>query len=150
DQATRNLRHRPHHPPHHRVALPHPTPRPDRIDSRRCRMTTTLDLLTALGTHLASFELPAIASVHVTTYTPGAQVVVQLPCQGPTAIAAGLLAWADTLTEITAQAWRVPEGDSVHLTVTGHLPEGTQVQVYGALPVTDLRLSAGLEPGDTT
>jgi hypothetical protein len=28
-------------------------------------MTTTGDLLTAICTHLAAFELPAIASVHV-------------------------------------------------------------------------------------
>jgi FtsP/CotA-like multicopper oxidase with cupredoxin domain len=112
-------------------------------------MTSTTDLLAAISAHLTEFELPSIASVHVGAYLPGPQVAVQLSCHQPSAIAAGLLAWADTLTEITAETWRVPQGDSVHLSVTGRLPSGTQVQVYGALRVTDLSLGAGLEPGAT-
>jgi hypothetical protein len=113
-------------------------------------MTSTIDLLAALGAHLTEFELPAIASVHLSGSISGPPVTVQLSCGAPAAIAAGLLAWADTLTEITAEAWWVPRGDSVHLSVTGRLPGGTQVQVYGALRVTDLALGAGLEPGTTT
>jgi FtsP/CotA-like multicopper oxidase with cupredoxin domain len=113
-------------------------------------MTSTIDLLAVLGAHLAAFELPAIASVHLAGYTSGPEATVQLCGRAPAAIAAGLLAWADTLTEITAQAWRVPRGDTVHLSVTGRLPSGTQVLVYGGLRVTDLRLGAGLEPGATT
>ena len=112
--------------------------------------TNTTELLAALGTHLAEFELPAIASVHLCGYTSGAPVTVQLSCGAPAAIAAGLLAWADTLTEITAEAWRVPQHHSVHLSVIGRLPGGTSVQVYGALRVTDLSLGAGLEPNATT
>jgi hypothetical protein len=99
--------------------------------------TNTVDLLAAIGAHLAEFELPAIASVHVAPYVPGPPVTVQLPCSAPATIAAGLLAWADTLTEITTEAWRAPHGDSVHLSVTGRLPSGTQLQVYAALRLTD-------------
>jgi FtsP/CotA-like multicopper oxidase with cupredoxin domain len=113
-------------------------------------MTSTIELLTALGAHLTAFELPTIASVHLSDYNSGPPVTVQLSGRAPSAIAAGLLAWADTLTEITAQAWRVPQGDTVHLSVTGRLPGGTQVLVYGGLRVTDLSLGAGLEPGATT
>jgi hypothetical protein len=80
----------------------------------------------------------------------GVAVTVQLSSREPSAITTGLLAWADTLIEITAEAWRGPRGDSVHLSVTGRLPGGTQVQVYSALSVTDLSLGAGLEPGPTT
>jgi hypothetical protein len=81
----------------------------------------------------------------------GPQASVQLAHHGqPQAIAAGLLAWADTLTEISAQAWRVPRGDCVHLSITGRLPCGTEVLIYDAVPVTDLRLGADLAPGART
>jgi len=113
-------------------------------------ISTPVDLLAAISTHLGAFELPTIASVHVSASLSGAQIAVQLSSSGPATLAQGLLAWADTLTEITAGVWQVPRGDSVHLTVTGHLSEGIRVQVYGALAVTDLRLGAGLEPGTTT
>jgi hypothetical protein len=112
--------------------------------------TTTVDVLTAISIHLKEFELPAIASVHITTYTTGAPVTIQLPGREPAAITTGLLAWADTLTEITVEAWRIPEGDAVHLSVTGLLPGGATVRVYGGLHVSDLSMGAGLEPGATT
>jgi hypothetical protein len=58
-------------------------------------MTSTVELLAALGTHLAEFELPPIASVHLSLYLSGPPVTVQLSSREPAAIAAGLLAWAD-------------------------------------------------------
>jgi hypothetical protein len=111
--------------------------------------TTSVDLLAAIGAHLAEFELPAIASIHIDASPPGAPVTVQLHHRGPAALAPGLLAWADTLTEITTEAWRVPEGDSVHLSVTGLLPDGTTVQVYGGMRVTN-GIGADLAPNATT
>jgi hypothetical protein len=113
-------------------------------------MTSMVDLLTAIHTHLTEFELPAIASVHVATYTSGPQVTVQLTGRAPSAIATGLLAWADTLTEVTAQVWRVPQGDSVHLSVTGLLPGGAAVLVYGGLAATPRVLGADLSPDAAT
>jgi hypothetical protein len=110
----------------------------------------TVDLLAALGAHLAAFELPPIASVEVLTSPLGAPITVQLSCHGPATLAQGLLAWADTITEVTTHAWRVPRGDSLHLSVTGQLPGGVPVEVYGALPITTLSLGADLEPGATT
>ena len=71
-------------------------------------MTTTVDLLAAGCAHLAEFELPAIASVHVSAALSAPQVTVQLACHELSAIAQGLLAWADTLTQVTAQTW--PDG----------------------------------------
>lgn len=113
-------------------------------------MTTTVDLLAAVCAHLAEFELPAIASVHAAASLSAPQVTVQLACHDPSAIAQALLAWADTLTEVTAQAWRVPQGDSVHLSVTGLLPGGASILVYGGLWATHRGLGADLAANTTT
>ena len=113
-------------------------------------MTPPVELLAAIHTHLTEFELPPIASVNVASSTSPPQVSVQLACQEPPAIAAALLAWADTLTQVTAHAWRVPRGDSVHLSVTGLLPHGVSVLVYGGLWDTHHPLGADLPPGVST
>jgi hypothetical protein len=112
--------------------------------------TTVIDLLDALRTHLDEFDVPAPWSVHLTTYAGGAQVSLQLATHHLPEIARGLLAWADTLTETTAEAWRVPRGDSLHLSVTGRLSEGIPVQVYGSLPFTPRGIGADLAPGAST
>lgn len=118
-------------------------------------MTTTptaiLDQLAAIHTHLTDFELPAVASVHVAASTAAQQQVsVQLACPEPSELAHGLLAWADTLTQVTARAWRVPQGDSVQLSVTGLLPHGVSVEVYGGLWEAYHGPGADLPPGATT
>jgi hypothetical protein len=114
-------------------------------------MNSTVDLLDAMSTHLAAFELPAFASVHVATPIPGEEgITVQLGGHDLTEIAAALLAWADTLTAVTAQAWRVPSGHSVHLSVTGQLTRGARIRVYGATPFTGCGIGADLAPDATT
>jgi hypothetical protein len=113
-------------------------------------MTTTVDLCAALCTHLAALELPAIASVHVSDAMSAPRMTVQLACHEHSAIAQGLLIWADTLTEVTAEVWRVPRGDSVHLSVTGLLPGGASVLVYGGQWGTPRGLSGDLPPDATT
>jgi hypothetical protein len=113
-------------------------------------MTTTADLLAAVCAHLAAFELPAIASVHAAASLSAPQVTVQLTYHDPSAIAQALLAWADTLTQVTAQAWRAPQGDSVHLSVTGLLPDGASVLIYGGLPATHCALGTDLAPDAPT
>jgi hypothetical protein len=112
-------------------------------------MTTTVDLLATIAAHLAEFELPATASVHLTEAMPGPQVTVQLSCRTPSAIAEGLLAWADTLTDVSAEAWRVSWSDSVHLSITGRLPGGIAVLVYGGLAATRCALGTDLAPDAT-
>jgi hypothetical protein len=112
--------------------------------------TTTIDLLEALGTHLRDFELPPACSAHLTTYSGGPQVSLQLATRHLPEIACGLLAWADTLTHVTTEAWRVSCGDSLHLSVIGQLPEGIEVQVYGSLPFTEHGIGADLAPGAST
>jgi hypothetical protein len=99
--------------------------------------TTVIDLLDALRAHLSSCDLPAPCAVNVTTFSGGPSVSMQIACRTSPETTAGLLAWADTLTGITAEAWRVPTGDSVHLSVTGHLPDGVSLRIYGAVPYTE-------------
>ncbi|MGH3827252.1 MAG: hypothetical protein ACRDQX_08775 [Pseudonocardiaceae bacterium] len=98
--------------------------------------TTMLDLLDALRTHLAEFELPESYSVHVITASGQPRVTMQLAAHQPSQIATGLLTWAGTLSHVTAEAWREPSGDAVHLSVTGRLAGSVTVRVYGALPFT--------------
>jgi hypothetical protein len=109
-------------------------------------VTTTVDLLAAIGAHLAEFGLPPIASVLVTAAISAPYVSVQLASHDPAAMARGLLAWADTLIQVTAQARRVPRGESVHLSVTGLFPDGASVLVYGAMAVPEHGLGADLAP----
>ncbi|MGH3629206.1 MAG: hypothetical protein ACRDRL_17430 [Sciscionella sp.] len=113
--------------------------------------TTATDLLDAIRTHLATFKLPAeLASVTVTASRCTPQISVQLAHPDGPEIACALLAWADTLTGVTAHTWRVPDGHSVHLSVTGRLPDGLAVQVYGGLPHTPHGPGGDLAPGTTT
>ncbi len=74
----------------------------------------------------------------------------QLACHHPPQIATGLLAWADTLTEVTIEAWRVPSGDTVHLSVIGRLPGGVSIRVYGGVPFTERGIGADLAPDAST
>jgi hypothetical protein len=111
-------------------------------------MTTTVALLDSLRAHLTEFELPELCSVHVTQYGPN--VTAQLACHTPPQVAGALLIWADTLTAITTEVWRVPGGDSVHLSVVGQLSGGVLVRVYGGVPFTEYGFGADLAPNTNT
>lgn len=115
-------------------------------------MSTHADHLAVLDTlfeHLTAFELPhEIVATEVRQELVGHRVIVQLGAQVLPDLAVALLAWADTLTGVTAQAWRTPSGDSVHLTVTGRLADGSPVKVYSGLPHEVQVFGPYLEPGD--
>jgi hypothetical protein len=113
-------------------------------------MTTTVDLLDSLRPHLAVSELPDLCSVHVTRSLSGPNVTVQLAWHTPPQIASGLLAWADTLTDVTVEAWRVPSGNSVHLSVIGCRPGEVCIRVYGGVPCTLHGLGCDLPPDAST
>ena len=100
-------------------------------------MTTVAVVLDCLRTHLAEFELPPLSSVHVTKYEPN--VTAQLACHTPAQIASALLAWADTITTITTEVWRVPRGDTVHLSVLGSSPTvlGSRSMAWCPSPSTE-------------
>ena len=106
---------------------------------------STVDLLDAIHTHLPSSSCPR--SPRCTwPLRPGED---GSPCNSgattsPTS--PSLLAWADTLTAVTAQAGG-PPGHSVHLSVTGSDPR-RPIRVYGAMPSP--ALGADLAPDATT
>jgi len=109
-------------------------------------MNVAVDLLDSVRTHLVDFELPALWSIDITTSATGPRVNVQLATHQRPGIAGGLLTWADTLGEVTAEAWRVPGGESVHLSVIGRLSDGATVRVYGGVPFTGLNVGVELAP----
>jgi hypothetical protein len=112
---------------------------------------TTIEVLEATGAHLRAFELPTPWSVTIHPhYTGEAHVEIQLPRRDAPELASALLAWADTLTAVTAEAWRIPDGASVHLSITGHLPSSASMRVYGDLPHTEHGLGGDLDPDTTT
>jgi hypothetical protein len=109
-------------------------------------MTTTTALLNAIRAHLADFELPELYSINITKSLSGPSVTAQLACHTLPQIAGALLAWADTLTSPAIEAWRVPSGTEVHLSVIGRLPGGTRVAVYGGVAFTAHGIGKDLAP----
>jgi hypothetical protein len=109
-------------------------------------MTTAIELLDSIRAHLATFELPDLWSVHVVASFSGPNVTVQLARRDAPEIAGALLAWAETLTGVTAEAWRVPHGDTVHLSVIGQLPGGVLIRVHGGMPFTESGIGGNLAP----
>jgi len=108
---------------------------------------TTVDLLTAIRDHLAEFELPEPFTVDV-EHQPAhgyEHVCVHLDAKRSLpAVAAVLLAWADTITAVTVSVWCPPHGETLHITVHGRLAEGITIRVYGCVSstATSLDMSA--------
>jgi hypothetical protein len=88
--------------------------------------------LNAIHDHLVTFDLPEPWRLAVTAdcLSGREHVSVQLRSRSLPHVAVVLLAWADTLTELSAEAWRTPDGSSVHLAVCGQLADGTTVRVF--------------------
>ena len=95
-------------------------------------MNPLMTFLDSIRDHLDLYVLPPVAAVEVTAGTR--PVSVQLWALDLPGIAGGLLAWAATLDDVTASLWRVKGGSSVHLSVTGRMPSGVPVRVYGGVP----------------
>ena len=117
-------------------------------------MTTTTGVTfaqaaTILATHLADHPLPEPVILTVTTRWRHSEVAAQLRPNTVPDVAGELLAWIDTLTTVSATAWRPPEGERVHLSVTSILtgPAGVvTLEVYGSAeddPVRFADLRAG-------
>lgn len=108
-------------------------------------------LMHHVGQHLTAVGLPEPASVQVTaSRLHGLSVAVQLHALDLVEIAVGLLAWADTLTEITLTVWRpASTPDNCHLQLTGHLATAdgpVPVLVYSGTEHAEL--TALVDPGD--
>jgi hypothetical protein len=87
--------------------------------------------LRAVADHLDRHDLPIPVGINVSVY--GRTVTVQLQETGLCLVSDALLAWARTLADVAAEAWRPPSGHSVHLSVAGRLPSGQLVHVYDAV-----------------
>lgn len=61
-----------------------------------------------------------------------------------------IAAWADTLSEVTAEAWRIPSGESVHPSVIGRFSDGATVRVYGGGPSPDSTPVSNWHPTSTS
>ena len=110
-------------------------------------MTPSRDLLDAIRTHLDAFELPPPWSIYLASYSDRPAACVTLGIREPSLIAFGLLAWADSLADVTAQTWRPPSGDTVHLSITGQLSDGVVIRVSGHLRFTRRGIGGDLTPG---
>jgi hypothetical protein len=103
-----------------------------------------------LTSHLADHALPEPFSLEVISRAHHSHLTVQVRSMTVPEIASEVLAWADTLTTITVQAWRPPTGDRVHLSMTSTLngPAGTvELTVFGGAD-HDPVLVGDLAPGE--
>lgn len=103
-------------------------------------MTTTgvtfLRAATMLAAHLAEHTLPEPTSLRVNTRGLHSELTVQLRATTVGTVAIDLMAWADTVPVATGEAWRVPAGDRVQLSIASTLtgPAGTvELDVFGAV-----------------
>jgi hypothetical protein len=100
-----------------------------------------------LATHLSGHALPESAVLEVNSKTYQSRLTVQVSSRTVPGIAAELLAWADTLTTVTVQAWRPPTGNRVHLSMLSTLAGPVELTVYGGAP-HDLTLLGELAPDE--
>ena len=103
-----------------------------------------------LAAHPADHTLPEPASLRVSTGDGHSQVRAQLRSSTTLTVARDLLAWADSLTTVTVETWRIPAGDRMHLSIANTLagPTSTvELDVFGAVAY-DPALLAELKAGD--
>ncbi|MEU7788606.1 hypothetical protein [Amycolatopsis sp. NPDC049159] len=99
-------------------------------------MNTTMVFLDAIRDHLDLHVLGPVASMNVTSGSD--PIWVQLGARRELSeVASALVTWAETLDEVSAQIWRTPAGTSVHLIVSGRMPCGVPVRVYGAVEFSE-------------
>jgi hypothetical protein len=103
-----------------------------------------------LAAHLADHAVPEPVFLTLTTRWGRSEVAAQLRPDTVPQLAAALLTWIDTLAVITVTAWRPPEGDRVHLSLSSTLtgPAGAvALTVYGGAKDHDPVRFADLMPG---
>jgi hypothetical protein len=87
-----------------------------------------------LAEHLTDHALPEPVSLEVISKAQRSRITAQVSPLTLSEVAAELLAWADTLTTVTVQAWRPPTGHRVHLSMTSTLGGATgpvELTVFG-------------------
>jgi hypothetical protein len=94
-------------------------------------MNPLMTYLDSIRDHLDLYDLPPVWGVDVSVLSEPVQV--HLKASDLPEVAAGLLAWADTLELVTAELWRTSSGESVHLSIRGRLAGGVPVRVYAGV-----------------
>jgi hypothetical protein len=95
---------------------------------------TFLQAAGLLAAHLTEHAVPEPVSLSVTTRWGRSEVIAQLRPATVTGLAGELLTWIDTLAATTVTAWRPPDSDRVHLSLTSTLtgPAGAvELHVFG-------------------
>ena len=115
-----------------------------------CSLTygSLLSRATTLAGHLTDHALPEPVSLNVTTSYGDSTVTAQLRGTTVPGIAGDLIAWADTLSVVTVEAWRPSERDRVHLSIMGTLTGSAgavELKVFGAV-ADDPHWFADLQP----
>lgn len=103
-----------------------------------------------LAAYLADHQLPEPALLGVTVMWGCPLARVQLHSHTLAEVAAELLTWTQTLSTLTLQAWRIPAGDRVQLSVVSTLTApagGMELDVYGDC-AHDPILIGDLAPGE--
>jgi hypothetical protein len=103
-----------------------------------------------LAAHLAAHAVAEPVFLTVTTRWGHSEVAAQLRPDTVPDLAAALLAWIDTLPSATASAWRPPESDHVHLSLTSTLTSlagAVALTVYGGAHDHNPVRFADLTPG---
>jgi hypothetical protein len=95
----------------------------------------TQHILASVGEHLGGFELHEPVMVTVRACSAGPLGTIQLSGESLPGLASELLAWADTLDNVTTTAWcpAYPDDDQVFLEIRGTLTDHTPVKVFGGL-----------------
>jgi hypothetical protein len=89
-----------------------------------------------LAEHLADHALPEPVSLSVATSYGDSTVTAQLRGNTVSGVAGDLIAWADTLSLVTVEAWRSPERNRVHLSIQGTLTGSAgavELKIYGVV-----------------
>ncbi|MFB9305990.1 hypothetical protein [Kibdelosporangium philippinense] len=89
-----------------------------------------------MAEHLDGFDLADPVMITAAPCTAGPMATVQLSGESLCGLAAEILAWADTLDNVTASAWRpsIPDADQqVFLELRGRLTDDTPVKVFGGV-----------------
>jgi hypothetical protein len=111
---------------------------------------TSVQAADLLATHLADHALPEPVCLEVISRAHQSCLSVQVHSITVPEVASEVLAWADTLTTVTVQAWRPPTGDRVHLSMASTLsgPAATvELAVFGAAEHEPV-LVGDLAPGE--
>jgi len=111
---------------------------------------TLVQAVTMLAADLADHTLPEPAAPRVNTSGLHSDVMAQVHSTTVPTVAMDLLAWADIVPAVTAEAWRVPGSDRVYLsfasTLTG-LTGTLELAVFGTVDYDPVRF-ANLTAGD--